>query len=158
MKMIPLMASLILFSMCDSAPTAPSNPTPADPPAVILPSGTRVIVEIAANEESRSAGLMFRDRLDKDRGMLFLFPSTGQYPFWMKNTLIPLDIIWIDEGRRIVHIKNEVPPCPGDPCTSYPPGVPARYVLEIAAGEAVRHRLEVGNVLTFVNIERFTVR
>lgn len=158
MKMIPLMVSLLLFSMCDSAPTAPPSPNPSDLPAVILPNGTRVIVEVAANEESRAAGLMYRDRLDRDRGMLFLFPVTGHYPFWMKNTLIPLDMIWIDEGKRIVHIKNDVPPCRADPCASYAPGVPARYVLEVAAGEAVRHRLEVGNVLTFVNIERFTVR
>lgn len=158
MKMIPLMVSLILFSMCDSAPTAPPSPNPADLPAVILPNGTHVIVEVAANDESRAAGLMYRDRLDRDRGMLFLFPATGHYPFWMKNTLIPLDMIWIDEGRRIVHIKNDVPPCRADPCTSYAPGVPARSVLEVAAGEAARHRLEVGNMLTFVNTERYTVR
>lgn len=158
MKMIPLVLALVMLSGCDSAPTAPPPANPADLPAVILPSGTSVLVEIAANDESRAAGLMFRGQLDRNRGMLFLFPSTGHYPFWMKNTLIPLDIIWIDESRKIVHIKNDVPPCRADPCTSYPPNVQARSVLELAAGEAARHRLEVGNALTFVNIERFTIR
>jgi len=158
MKAIPLLFLLVVLSTCDSAPTAPPAPNPADSPAVILPNGTRVIVEVAANDESRAAGLMFRDRLDRDRGMLFLFPVTGHYPFWMKNTLIPLDMIWIDEGKRIVHIKNDVPPCRADPCPSYAPGVAARSVLEVAAGEAARNRLQVGNVLKFENIDRFTVR
>lgn len=155
MKVIALLVSIVVLSTCDSPTNAPPVQNQA---AVILPNGTRVTVEVAANDESRAAGLMFRDRLDRDHGMLFLFPVTGHYPFWMKNTLIPLDMIWIDEGKRVVHIKNDVPPCRADPCTSYAPGVQARSVLELAAGEAVRYGLRVGDVLRFENIDAFTVR
>jgi uncharacterized membrane protein (UPF0127 family) len=84
---------------------------------------------------------------------MFLFPKSGDYPFWMKNTLIPLDMIWIDEGKKIVHVAANVPPCKADPCPSYPPNANAKYVLELAAGVAAKHGLKNGDVLRFVGLE-----
>jgi uncharacterized membrane protein (UPF0127 family) len=76
----------------------------------------------------------------------------------MKNTLIPLDMIWIDAHRRIVHIAHDVPPCKVDDCPSYPPHAVARYVLEVAGGVAAAHGLKDGDVLRFEETDRFPVR
>ena len=90
--------------------------------------------------------------------MIFLFPQAGEYPFWMKNTLIPLDMIWMDGEHRIVHISRDVPPCKADPCTSYPPHALASSVLELAAGVAAKHHLAEGNVLRFDALDKVIVR
>jgi uncharacterized membrane protein (UPF0127 family) len=117
-----------------------------------------VDVEIAANDETREQGLMYRDSLAPGKGMIFLFTATGEYPFWMKNTLIPLDLIWIDDQKRVVHVASDVPPCRADPCTSYPPHAPARSVLELAGGSARTHRVVAGSQLRFERIDGVPVR
>jgi hypothetical protein len=120
---------------------------------VIFPDRTRVSAEIAATPEARQRGLMFRNALGPDEGMVFVFDQPGPHAFWMKNTLIPLDIIWLAADRRIVHIAHSVPPCKADPCPSYPPAADtAVYVLEVASGVARRHALGVGDVLQFRGI------
>ncbi len=151
---------LVLVLTCCAKPV-PSTPSPAaEPysgPVVVLPDGYQVKVEIAADDGTRVQGLMFRDRVPPGTGMLFLFPQTGDYPFWMKNTLVPLDMVWIDEGRGIVHVKADVPPCKADPCPSYPPNAQARYVLELGAGEAAKHRVTTGTTLKFERIDNIAV-
>src|SRR5262245_56049422 len=118
---------LILAVLACAPPAAPPTRVTKPAPRIVFPDGYAVTVEIAADEDTRQQGLMYRDRLAEDRGMIFFFASTGEYPFWMKNTLIPLDMIWIDESRRIAHIAHDVPPCKADPCPSYPPNAPAKY-------------------------------
>jgi uncharacterized protein len=125
---------------------------------IILPDKSAVVVEVASDEATREQGLMYRDHLADDRGMIFLFPQAGEYPFWMKNTLIPLDMIWIDADHRIVHIAHDVPPCKADPCPNYPPNAKASSVLELAAGVAAKHHLANGNVLRFEGMESYIVR
>jgi uncharacterized membrane protein (UPF0127 family) len=125
---------------------------------IILPDRSAVIVEVASDDATREQGLMYRDHMADDRGMIFLFPQAGEYPFWMKNTLIPLDMIWMDADHRIVHIAHDVPPCKADPCPSYPPNAKASSVLELAAGVAAKHHLADGNVLKFEGMESFVVR
>ncbi len=88
---------------------------------------------------------MYRQKLAADRGMLFVFSSEGVHKFWMKNTLIPLDMLWIAGDGRIIHIEHDVPPCKGDPCPSYGPDTPARYVLEVNAGYARERGVGVGD-------------
>jgi uncharacterized membrane protein (UPF0127 family) len=141
---------------------APATTTTVAPAAsearVILPDKFAVIVEVASDDPTREQGLMYRDHLADDRGMIFLFPQAGEYPFWMKNTLIPLDMIWIDAEHRIVHIAHDVPPCKADPCPNYPPNAKASSVLELAAGVAAKHHLADGNVLRFEGMDTFIVR
>jgi len=141
-----------------AAPAAQTAPSSSTAPRIVFPDGYAVVVEVAADDDTRTQGLMFRDHLANDRGMIFLFTQTGEYPFWMKNTLIPLDMIWIDDGRRIVHVAHDVPPCKADPCESYPPNAPARYVLEVAAGVAAKHHLKDGDALRFEGLEHVVVR
>lgn len=138
---------------------APTNSTAsASGPRVVLPDGAPIHVEVAADNATREQGLMYRDQLPPDRGMIFLFPSTAEYSFWMKNTLMPLDMIWIDEGHRIVHIAHDVPPCRAEPCTSYPPNVLSKYVLELAGGVAAKHRLADGQTVRFEGFDDIVVQ
>ena len=101
-------------------------------------------VEVVDTPETRQKGLMHRENLALNEGMLFVFDTSGNYPFWMKNTLIPLDMIWMNEEKEIVFIAKNVQPCEEDPCPSVNPGVDALYVLEINGGLSDVHSLEVG--------------
>ena len=117
---------------------------------VFFPDGGSIMAELAVTDAERARGLMFRERILPDQGMLFVFEEEGIYPFWMKNTLIPLDILWLGRDRRIVHIAADVPPCEADPCPTYDPDIPASYVLELKAGEARARGLKPGDRLEFV--------
>ncbi len=104
-----------------------------------------VTVEIAATADEQSRGLMFRGSLPAAEGMLFRFAQEGTHQFWMKNTLIPLDILWMDAQGRIVHIET-ARPCEAEPCPSFGPTAPTRYVLEVNAGWAEAHGVAVGDI------------
>jgi uncharacterized membrane protein (UPF0127 family) len=112
--------------------------------------GHRYSVEVADNDEERTRGLMFRDQLAEGHGMLFIHDEEGPQAYWMKNTRIPLDILYFDNARKLVSQKRDVPPCTlGDACPPYPSDAPARYVLELNAGEAARIGLADGAVMAF---------
>ena len=112
--------------------------------------GQRYSVEIADDDDERSRGLMFRDDMAADHGMLFIHDNEAPQSYWMKNTRIPLDILYFDNNRKLVSQQRDVPPCSlGDGCPPYPSNAPARYVLELNAGEAARLKLENGAELKF---------
>ena len=110
--------------------------------------GRRFDIEIVADDESRARGLMFRDSMPADHGMLFLFDDMQPRVFWMKNTHIPLDILYFDQEYKLVSVQQRVPPCRSDPCAQYPSAGPARYVLELNAGTADRLGVKPGDKLT----------
>ncbi len=118
---------------------------------VQLPSGVKIHAEVADTSKKRAEGLMYREHLAKDRGMLFTFSQAQPWTFWMKNTKIPLDIIWMNEKKQIIHIARNVPICTrtDDSCPQYQPNDPALYVLELGGGEADRLKLEKGMKLQF---------
>jgi uncharacterized protein len=134
---------LMLFLLAGGTGAAPVN---AAAPAVEL-HGHRFSVEFATDDASREHGLMMRTALAPDHGMLFVFPYQAPQGFWMKNTLIPLDILYFDTDRRLVSTQSNVPPCKADPCPIYPSNAPARYVLELSAGTANRIGVRVGDEL-----------
>jgi uncharacterized protein len=141
----------------ETTTTAPM-PAVATGPRVIFPDGFVVGVEIADDADTRAQGLMDRDHLGDGKGMLFFFPRSGEYPFWMKNTRIPLDMIWIDSDRRIAAIVPDVPPCRVADCPSYPPNAIAQYVLEVDAGVAKQHGLKTGDAVRFEGTENVIAR
>lgn len=108
-------------------------------------------VEIVSNQEDREKGLMFREFLEEDSGMLFIFQKESIHSFWMKNTLIPLDIIWISKNLEVVHIEKNVQPCQEDPCESYANKENALYVLELNSGTIDKINLEIGNKVEIIN-------
>lgn len=112
--------------------------------------GERYVVEVADDDAERAQGLMFRDALEEGRGMLFIHEREEPQAYWMKNTRIPLDILYFDESRRLVSQQRDVPACTlGDGCPPYPSAAPARFVLELNAGEAKRLGLQDGAEITF---------
>lgn len=112
--------------------------------------GQRYAVELADDDAERARGLMFRDAMADDRGMLFIHDAQEPQAYWMKNTRIALDILYFDNDRKLVSQQRDVPPCSlGDACPSYPSNAPARYVLELNAGQAEKLKLQDGATLTF---------
>lgn len=107
----------------------------AEGPRVVL-GGQTFGVEIADTTEKQVLGLMYRDSLPDDRGMLFVFANEAPRSFWMKNTRIPLDIMYFDRNLKMVSIAADTPPCKASPCRGYPSVLPAMYVLELNAGKA----------------------
>jgi uncharacterized membrane protein (UPF0127 family)/CheY-like chemotaxis protein len=109
-----------------------------------------VKVELAQAQEDRAEGLKYRSSLADGQGMLFVFPEEGYWPFWMKDTYISLDIIWLDRYNRVVEIIENALPAPG---VLEPPSFggiyPSRYVLEVNAGFAKKNGVKVGQEVTF---------
>lgn len=120
--------------------------------------GKRFYVEIAADDQSRAMGLMFRDTLADDRGMFFIFRREDPRSFWMMNTRIPLDIIYLDPELRVVSIAENARPCRRAPCPSYPSRGPAQFVLEVNAGQAAALGLSSGDRLSAGNIDLDSAR
>lgn len=107
----------------------------------------RFRVAIADDDHERAAGLMQVNHIDDDEGMLFVFDDENVRTFWMKNTIIPLDMIFIDSGFRIVSIQKNAVPCTAGPCPTYPSVLPVMYVLEINGGLADEKNINAGDVV-----------
>ena len=118
---------------------------------VTLPNGKTITVEVMRKMVEIMKGMMFRDSLAQDRGMLFIHPKEDKYGYWMYQTRIPLDIIWMDHDRRIVEMSLETPPCTtkASECPQYGGTAASSFVLEINAGAAARNGLKLGDVLGF---------
>jgi hypothetical protein len=142
---------LTVISLVLSLAAAAATP----PPACVAPDDSRIVLELALTDAEKAQGLMFRDALAADRGMLFVFPTDGIHPFWMKNTFIPLDMVWLSAAGAVVEVRADVPPCRLDPCPSYANDRPARAVLELAAGTAARHRIAPGAALRCSGVPGF---
>jgi len=144
---------LSLAAVSNGGAAPPSGSPAAKLIQIKTPSGTVIQAEIADTPQKRAAGLMYRDHLKKDHGMMFFFDQAQEWTFWMKNTLISLDLIWMDEKKRVIHIERSVPICTrtDDSCPQYRPNDGAMFVLEIAAGTADGLKIEKGAKLQFAN-------
>jgi len=140
--------ALACTQQTSSPPSRPAPPPPAaqQAPRVILPDNFAVQVEVAADDPTREQGLMFRDRMAEDRGMIFIFPANGAYPFWMKNTLIPLDMIFIGADWRIAGIVQNAEP---KTLSAREVAGNSQYVLEIGGGLSARYGFRAGQLVDF---------
>jgi uncharacterized membrane protein (UPF0127 family) len=156
--------AILLVSICFGAgacrngrsAAAPGGAVAAVPsgPVVVLHAEGRLLpirVEVARTEAERERGLMYRNHLDPNAGMLFLFDHDAPLTFWMKNTLIPLDMIFIDRDKRIVGIVDNA-----TPETETPRRVDgeSRYVLEIGGGLSHRLGVSPGSTVEFQGLSR----
>jgi len=121
----------------------------APPPDKVCFANRCINIEVVTDSPDLVRGLKFRSRLKLDAGMLFVFSQRDVHKFWMKDTWIPLDMIWLDDEKRIIDIVTNVPPCQDDPCPSYGQNILSRYVLEINAGQAERWKLSIGDEAKF---------
>jgi hypothetical protein len=138
------------FYACSDSPPATTASDGTVP--ITLPDGEVIRAELASTPAEQARGLMFRRELAPGRGMIFHFPDSRPRPFWMYQTLIPLDIVWMNEQGVIVEISADTPPCgstdSGD-CPNYGGTIASQYVLELAAGQAAAHQLKVGGRIRF---------
>ncbi|HEX7369196.1 MAG TPA: DUF192 domain-containing protein [Rhodanobacteraceae bacterium] len=139
----PLLVATLACSACAETPV-----TTPDTPTVTL-RGHRFSVEIASTPAEEAHGLMDRTSMPADHGMLFVFSDSAPRTFWMKNTLIPLDMLFFNAAHKLVAIQADAQPCKADPCKLYPSNAPARYVLELNAGAAAKLGLRKGDVIGF---------
>src|SRR5438067_1620125 len=125
---------LLLAGACHTQAAAEKSvPNPEGSVRFETPRGPWVVrVEIARNDPDRARGLMFRRDLPADRGMIFVFPSSEEHVFWMHDTLLALDMIFIGEDRRVVGVVANATPQTDAPRSA---GKPSRYVVEVSAGE-----------------------
>jgi uncharacterized membrane protein (UPF0127 family) len=139
LKIIFIFGSMLLLSGCASGPQRE-----------VCFDGGCVKVELAQTPQEWEKGLSNRASLAKDSGMLFIFPVVEHYNFWMKDTLIPLDIIWFTESGYVLYIEKNLQPCKADdPCPSFGPSDPSRFVLEVNAGDADKLKLKEGSQVQF---------
>jgi uncharacterized membrane protein (UPF0127 family) len=137
--------------LMDTRSSRASDPSPEILISVKTPKGTVIQAELADTALKRAQGLMFREHIADDRGMLFIFGDAQPWTFWMKNTQIPLDIIWMDQKKTIIHIERNTPICTrqDDGCPQYHSDDGALYVLELGGGRAEKLQLERGMRLSF---------
>jgi uncharacterized membrane protein (UPF0127 family) len=137
------LAAALWIGACGNgtAPVVPGAQLPVD---WLTVGGHRITVELARHPAERSRGLMFRDSLPPDHGMLFLFPAEEVQAFWMRNTKIPLSIAYADARGRIVRIAD-LEPFDEQPVTSI---APARYALEMNRGWFAAHGVAAGDAIT----------
>jgi len=140
--------TLLLFVVCFSSCSSPEK----DLSNQICFSDGCIQIEIAQTHEERMRGLQDRKNLSKNKGMLFIFQESKKHSFWMKDTIIALDIVWIDSSKRIVTIIPNVYPCETEKtekCPVYTPSKKALYVLEVNAGVTLELELKVGDHAIF---------
>jgi uncharacterized membrane protein (UPF0127 family) len=148
-----LVAGTVCKSSGGQRQTASAAPTDAVASAVEIDTGARRVtfhVELARTEPEREKGLMYREHLAPDAGMLFLFERSSVQTFWMKNTLIPLDMIFISPDYKIVGIVNDAEP---QTLSVRSVGEPSQYVLEIGAGLSARLGFRAGQPVTFHGVD-----
>lgn len=134
-----LFAGIIFISAC-----------PQKTPDLIIHAASRdhrLRVEVAESAAAQQRGLMYRQSLGKDSGMLFIFGKQELLTFWMKNTMIPLDILFISSDLVIVDVSTMYP-CTLDPCPFYTSKQPAKYALEVNAGYVRSHTIKTGDTVS----------
>lgn len=113
--------------------------------------GTQVLtIEYATGDEKITKGLSGRKELPKGRGMFFVFPMDGNYSFWMKDMLFPIDIIFLGSGYKIIDILYSAPPCGKEDCPKVSPQEKFRYALEVNAGWSKENELKIGDQLEVI--------
>ncbi len=146
MRQIVLLC-FVLLAGCDK-PTTEADFYTSD---ITLPGGQIIKTEFVYDTVGALRGMQFRSSIAPDHGMLYAHKTPGNYGYWMYQTLIPLDMIWMDPDHRVVEIVENVPPCktPASQCPHYGGNKTAQYVLQLGGGMAKKYGLKVGDAITW---------
>jgi uncharacterized membrane protein (UPF0127 family) len=152
-KLILITISLLFFSAYFFTKKQDVN---VNTPAFFIKNNTFIYLEIAKTNLERERGLMDRESMPENHGMAFIFSEPGYLKFWMKNTLIPLDMIFL-KNNRVVEVFNDVPPCPRETsqCPSYGPKIETDQVIELNAGMAKKLAIQNGDLLTITEPKNY---
>ena len=143
-----LAAGLLMVAGCGGEETLNETGTML----VTLPDGTKITAEVMVHPMDMMRGMMYRDSIAPDRGMLFIHNGEGKYPYWMHNVKIPLDIVWMNKNHTVVEISRDTPPCTSaraSDCPNYGGHQMAAYVLELGGGQAKKHSVDEGDTISF---------
>lgn len=156
-----LLSILLLLALGAACPSTNTNGPSADPAArpkelgtvlISVPGRTlRVTAEVVRSSKEQTRGLMYRKQLGAYHGMLFIYPDDDEHTFWMKNTYIPLDMIFIDAAMKVVGSVQNAEPLT---LTTRTVGQPSRYILEVNGGFVQRHGVKPGAAITFEGIAK----
>jgi uncharacterized protein len=137
----------VLLASCDK-PTTEEDFYTSD---ITLPGGQVIKTEFVYDTVGALRGLQFRSSIAPDHGMLYAHRVPGKYGYWMFQTLIPLDMIWMDAGHNVVEIVENAPPCktPASQCPHYGGNKIAQYVLEFGGGMAKKYGVKVGDEVSW---------
>lgn len=149
--LLALALLLALLSSCHASRAAAGNVELVSSSGKVIP----VAVELATTPDARQLGLMYRDQLDAGTGMLFIFPTAAPQSFWMKNTKIPLDILFIDDTGKIVRIHARTTPFSED---SLPSSAPVRFVLEVPGGYCADNGIAEGDSVRLGGLASYPAR
>ena len=127
-----------------------NGPNQSQTIVVGFPSGSNLQTDVAQTPEMLFIGLAFQNYLPDDQGLLFIFESSATHKVRTKGYRFPVDVIWVDESKHIVHLVKDAPPCQEDPCPWYgPPPNNARYIIEANQGFIKNNSVSMGDQLTF---------
>lgn len=116
----------------------------------ITVNGVELVADVAATNDQRSKGLSVKDALNENEAMLFVFSTEREHSFWMKGMKFPIDIIWLDDDKEVVHIEQSLEPCvPDSFCQPYKPNDDSLYVLETVAGFAQKYNVTENTLVEF---------
>lgn len=154
-KFIPILIFMALFIAGCETPEKTSKTASPETMEVAVQTAQgseRVRVEIANNDEERQRGYMYREEIPEGTGMWFVFNGEQPLSFWMQNTKVGLDIIFVDKNFKIINIAQSAMPCLQEPCAYYYSQGNAQFVLEVPAGYSEKHHFETGNLITFYGL------
>lgn len=166
MRLLGIVLGVVLIGC--SSPTTAISPTETPSTQVQVPlslgqtlpisaqatiGGRTIGLEVARTPQEQAMGLMYRTSVANDRGMLFPFEPPQPVRFWMKNVSIPLDMIFLRDGK-VLAIAASAPPCTSDPCPTYGPGTPINQVIELRSGRAAELGLKVGDRLKIKSLDK----
>lgn len=159
-KILILIISITIISSCslpNQQPTSENTNSSKTDTITVSVNSTDLTLQIASTDQQRAQGLMFVQELQANHGMIFVFPETQILSFWMKNTLIPLDLIFLDEDFQIVDLKSNFQPCHitnpnSEICPSYSSKLPAKYVIELNTGSIQTLNLQLNDQIPLLNL------
>ena len=147
MRFIVLL-SVVILSGCGDKPTTAEDFNTTE---ITLPGGQVIKVEIVVDQADALRGMQFRDSIAPDHGMLYAHRIPGKYGYWMFQTRIPLDMIWMDDKHTIVEIVENAPPCKtaASQCPHFGGNQVAKYVLQVGSGGVKRYGLKAGDTINW---------